>query len=68
MSLLLAQRRPSFYLARDPQALSALTDRYLRRLASAGIIDPALRDAALRTDLRIAHDPPAAFGSLFVEQ
>ena len=33
LSLLLAQRRPSFYVARDPQALSALTDSYLRRLA-----------------------------------
>lgn len=68
LSLLLALRRPSFYLATSPQALSALTDRYLRRLASAGIIDPALRDAALRADLRIAHDPPAASRSSFVEQ
>ena len=68
LSLLLAQRRPSFYLAREPQALRALTDSYLRRLASAGIIDPALRDAALRTEPRIAHDPPASSGSSFVER
>ena len=37
-------------------------------LVAAGIIDPALRDAALRNEPRIAHDPPASSGSSFVER
>ena len=58
LSLLLATRRPSDYLRGAPEALGALTDRHLRRLAEEGVIPIALRDAALAARLRRA--PPAA--------
>ncbi|MEW6169089.1 MAG: transglycosylase domain-containing protein [Pseudomonadota bacterium] len=60
LSLLLATRRPAWYLQRDPESLAALTERYLHALAAAGVIDPALRDAALREPLRFVERVPAA--------
>jgi membrane peptidoglycan carboxypeptidase len=62
LSLLLAGRRPGYYLIANYQALASLTDRYLRLLADAGVVDPALRDAALRAPLTFRNDapPPAA--------
>lgn len=59
LSLLLAQRRPSYYLA-HPDALAALSDSHLRLLAAAGIIDPALLDAALRAEPRLREIPQAS--------
>lgn len=47
LSLMIAQRRPSYYLNRGREDLSALTDSYLRLLARDGLINPLLRDAAL---------------------
>src|SRR3546814_15639265 len=47
LSLLIAQRRPSEYLLGGRQALAQLVDSHLRLLAEAGVIDAALRDAAL---------------------
>jgi len=47
LSLFLAQRRPSHYLRAGREDLRVLADGYLRRLAEAGVIAPALRDAAL---------------------
>ncbi|MFZ5550398.1 MAG: transglycosylase domain-containing protein [Pseudomonadota bacterium] len=66
LSLMVAQRRPSHYLgSADEQALRALTDSHLRLLAEAGVITPALRDAALPLPLgRLARppaDPPVSF-------
>ncbi|CAK0767280.1 peptidoglycan glycosyltransferase [uncultured Gammaproteobacteria bacterium] len=58
LSLLLAQRRPSYYLTADRGALSTLTDTYLRLLYTSGIIDEALRDDALRVRLSIRDEPP----------
>ena len=51
LSLMIAQRRPSSYLA-DRKALDALTNSHLRLLAQAGVIKPALRDAALKVPLQ----------------
>lgn len=51
LGLLIAQRRPSYYLGAGQTRLAELTDSYLRLLAEAGVIDPALRDAALQTVL-----------------
>ncbi len=48
LSLLLAHRRPSFYLRNQVAALTRQTDRYLPLVTAAGLIPPALRDAALR--------------------
>ncbi len=62
LSLLLAGRRPAYYLIDHRAALAALTDNYLRMLSARGIIDPVLRDAALHAELqfRIEIPPPAA--------
>ena len=63
LSLLLAGRRPAYYLLQNRGALEALTDYYLRQLGRAGIISPELRDAALasRLPFRDGMPPPAPF-------
>jgi membrane peptidoglycan carboxypeptidase len=58
LSLLIAQRAPSYFLQHDNAALAKLTDSYLRLLASGGVITPALRDAALATQLTLDTSPP----------
>ena len=62
LTLLLAGRRPAYYLNGDGAALAALTDNYLRLLATAGVIDPLLRNAAVGAKLhfRTQLPPPAA--------
>lgn len=69
LSLMIAQRRPTPYLARDNSVLGQLTDSHLRLMADAGVISPALRDAALATPLQ-RHDQPLAIEppSSFVER
>jgi len=47
LSLLLAVQRPTMFLSHDREALHARTDAYLRALVAAGVISPALRDAAM---------------------
>ena len=59
LSLILAQRRPSYYLIADRPALRSLTDRYLVLLAGAGVIDSELANAALQADLQFSAQPPA---------
>ncbi len=51
LSLLIAQRRPTWFLGSGREQLAGLTDSYLRLAAGAGIITPELRDAALETRL-----------------
>ncbi len=68
LSLLLAQRRPSYYLAEARPALVILTDNYLRSLSAAGVIDTALRDAALEAELKFRPAPPAPAPVSFVER
>ncbi|WP_430765367.1 transglycosylase domain-containing protein [Pseudomonas citronellolis] len=51
VSLMIAHRRPSYYLARGRKPLGELTDSYLRLLAQAGVISAPLRDAALEQRL-----------------
>jgi membrane peptidoglycan carboxypeptidase len=61
LSLLLAGRRPAYYLIENRAGLGRLTDSYLRRLGDAGVIGPELRDAALRAQLRFRDElPPTA--------
>jgi membrane peptidoglycan carboxypeptidase len=60
LSLLIAQRAPSYYLVQNNAALEQLTDSYLRALAQDGVIAPTLRDAALRQRLAVKHAAPAA--------
>src|SRR3546814_18498878 len=58
LALLIAQRRPSFYLRGGRAELEALTASYLRLMADAGVISMSLRDAALRAPLNFADDAP----------
>jgi len=47
LSLMIAQRRPSHYLAKGRQELIELTDSHIRVLTQSGVIDPSLSAAAL---------------------
>ncbi|GAB3440107.1 transglycosylase domain-containing protein [Massilia solisilvae] len=58
LSLMIAQRRPAYYLGAGAQDLQVLTDSHLRVLAQAGVITPQIRDAALAVKLQ----PSAASG------
>lgn len=51
LSLLISQRRPSYYFDAPEAELEALADSHLRLLATAEVISPALRDAALKAKL-----------------
>lgn len=51
LCLLLAQRRPTWLLIQGRDKLLPLTDAYLRVLSRDGVINPALRDAALAVPL-----------------
>ncbi len=66
LSLLLAERRPSYYLNIDRDALNTLANRYLPLLAEAGVIEPELRDAALKSELQFQAEPPAPVPVQFV--
>ncbi|KPB73209.1 Uncharacterized protein AC507_2071 [Pseudomonas syringae pv. maculicola] len=48
LSLVIAQRRPSHYLAKGRAELAELTDSHIRLLAQANVIDKPLADAALK--------------------
>ena len=52
LSLMISQRSPSVFLNGDMKVLQAMTDAYLRMMATDKVISPALRDAALRVSLR----------------
>jgi len=54
LSLMIAQRRPAYYLGAGEKDLETLTNSHLRVLAQAGVISPQLRDAALNTPLHPA--------------
>ncbi|MGF6770326.1 membrane peptidoglycan carboxypeptidase [Paraburkholderia sp. GAS199] len=63
LSLMIAQRAPSFFLHRGYPELERLTDSYLRLLASGGVISAPLRDAALAASVELHRRPahlPAA--------
>ncbi|WP_339545510.1 transglycosylase domain-containing protein [Pseudomonas sp. RA_35y_Pfl2_P32] len=47
LSLMIAQRRPSYYLTRGQADLASLTDSHIRLLAQNAVLDPALTSAAL---------------------
>src|SRR5512139_1609998 len=62
LSLIVAERRPSYYLATNRKALDALTDDHLDLLAQAGVIPRELAERAKDVELRGTHsriDPPA---------
>ncbi len=62
LSLIVAERRPSYYLASNRKALDALTDDHLDLLASANVISVELAERAKKVKLRSTKmriDPPA---------
>jgi membrane peptidoglycan carboxypeptidase len=67
LALLLAQRRPSYYLIGGREALGALTDSYLRLLGAAQVIDPKLERAARAQPLAFLPAPPERAQPPFVE-
>ena len=52
LSLLISQRRPSYYFDAPEIELETLADSYLRLLTTADVITPALRDAGLAAKLK----------------
>ncbi|EPR11246.1 hypothetical protein M527_03990 [Sphingobium indicum IP26] len=60
LSLVIAQRRPAYYLGRGRSELEALTESYLRLMVSEGVIQPELGDAAIAARLRFNKTPPGA--------
>ena len=68
LSLLIALRRPSYFLNMGRSNLERLTDAYLRKLASAGVITPAVCAAALKLPLSFTPAPPAALETSFIER
>ncbi|NYZ13451.1 glycosyl transferase family 51 [Azospirillum sp. RWY-5-1] len=68
LSLILAQRRPSHYLIADREALDRLANSHLRLLADSGVVDAALRDAALALKVEFREDAPPPPTTSFVEQ
>ncbi len=53
LSLMIAQRRPSYFLREGAPVLMQMTNNHLRLLAQAGIISPALEKAALPLKLEL---------------
>ncbi len=59
LALMIAQRRPSYYLIQGREDLEELTNSHIRLLARAGIIDAELRDAALAQTLTFRTQKPS---------
>jgi membrane peptidoglycan carboxypeptidase len=53
LCLLIAQRRPAWYLGEGYAALQALANGYLRLMTAQGVIPDALRDAALNVPISL---------------
>jgi len=68
LALILSVRRPSYYLGRDPAPLTRLTDSYLRRMASDGVIPERLARAALDQPLQPRHRAAASTLVDFTQQ
>ncbi|MEO8297821.1 MAG: transglycosylase domain-containing protein [Burkholderiales bacterium] len=68
LSLMIAQRRPAYYLDEGEADLNALTDSYLRLMVASDAIPTALRDAALAQPLARTPRPPARPGVSFIER
>lgn len=66
LSLMIAQRRPSYYLREGAPELMQMTNRYLHLLGEAKIISPALLKAALPLPLHLNHGPLKLQANSFV--
>lgn len=68
LSLLLSQRRPSYFLGQGYKSLQTLTNSYLRLLAEQNVISKSLMDAALNVEsirpvIAESNAPLATFGA-----
>ena len=68
LSLMIAQRAPSYFLRRGFPDLQRLTDSYLRLLATGKIISTSLRDAALIAHLELIQVPTTRPVESFVKR
>jgi membrane peptidoglycan carboxypeptidase len=68
LSLMVSQRRPSYFFVANEAELEQLTDSHLHLLGSAGVISPTLRDAALRVKLHRRSDKVPVAAVSFVSQ
>ncbi len=68
LSLILSQRRPSYYLLDGREELAKLTDSHLRLLGNAGVIDTQLMNAALGEPLIFRDGTPLQQGPSFIRQ
>ncbi|HEX7642844.1 MAG TPA: transglycosylase domain-containing protein [Burkholderiaceae bacterium] len=66
LSLMIAQRRPSYFLREGAPALMQMTNNHLRLLAQAGVISPALEKAALPLKLELNQGALAEPANSFV--
>ncbi|WP_144152292.1 transglycosylase domain-containing protein [Paraburkholderia sp. BCC1885] len=57
LSLMIAQRAPSYFLHHGYGELERMTDSYLRLLATGGVISTSLRDAALSAQIALNPTP-----------
>lgn len=67
LSLMIAQRRPSYYLVPGLEALESRTNEYLNVLESGGVISPALRAAAVAQKLALKPADPKRRRGNFLE-
>ncbi len=68
LGLILAQRRPTYYLLTDRAALDSLTDRMLALLLKEGIISKALYEAARSASFHFLPEAPSPQGVDFLKQ
>jgi membrane peptidoglycan carboxypeptidase len=68
LSLLLAQRRPSYYLPANQEGLEALSEKYLDLLGATGVIDPTLYHAAAKATPRLQESPNTRGVTQFVDR
>jgi len=70
LSLLIAHRRPSYYLAQEAgrQSLDVLTDQHIRLLLDNQVIPPDLAQAALNARTQLLEQAPELPRSSFVER
>lgn len=59
LSLMIAERRPAYYLLQNHADLEAMADTNLRLLAKAGVISPEMENAALNTRLQYRPKSPS---------
>ncbi|MES2625397.1 MAG: transglycosylase domain-containing protein [Pseudomonadota bacterium] len=68
LSLVLSQRRPSYYLLDGREELAQLTDSHLRLLGNAGVIDAQLMNAAISQPLIFRDGMPVKESPSYIRQ